>query len=233
MPARICAAWSVSQAPPRRTVPAAKTCALRLGSTASRGPLDACSWRTAARLQRVADMSAEVLVAWLTSIMVLAVPPRLQHLEETEAAAVVRYQAIAHDLHSVVWDPDARLPDGMGRHRTAVLLLSIMVSESGLQKAVDEGRRRGGGVDTCLLQVRPSNRNHAEELRDRRTCIREGLRLVRQSFSACRSLPFADRLSAYTSGSCHRGRKASRVRIDQARRMWRQPPTEPPTAGAS
>lgn len=51
---------------------------------------------------------------------------------------------------------------------------------------------------------------------DRELCFTVGLRIIRRSFTACKSLPMLERLSAYASGNCENGREASRRRMGAA-----------------
>lgn len=55
-----------------------------------------------------------------------------------------------------------------------------------------------------------------ELVADRKNCIRAGLRAMRMSFAACRSLPTADWLRSYASGSCTGGSEASARRMNLA-----------------
>jgi hypothetical protein len=55
-----------------------------------------------------------------------------------------------------------------------------------------------------------------EMVTDRRKCIREGLRLIRLSFRACRTNPLKERLNIYASGNCKYGGQGSRIRMGAA-----------------
>ena len=60
---------------------------------------------------------------------------------------------------------------------------------------------------------------------NRELCFTAGLRIVWTSFNACKSLPMAERLSAYASGNCKDGKEASRRRMGAAVRwMTSSPP---------
>lgn len=156
------------------------------------------------------------MTAWLFALLVAVAPPGRVPERETEAAAIVRYQAIAEDLDAVTAEQAPLFPGPDGRAMTAGLLVAIAVHESGLRLDVDQGATRGGGQDVCLLQLRSPRHDVAT---DRRACFREGLRLARQSFAACRALERRDRLAAYASGSCAAGRRESRAILDSWRRM--------------
>jgi len=55
-----------------------------------------------------------------------------------------------------------------------------------------------------------------EMVKDRRKCIREGLRLIRLRCRACRRNPLKERLNVYASGNCKWGGKGSRIRMTAA-----------------
>ncbi len=133
-------------------------------------------------------------IAWILSLLTLAVPPdRLAAQpgwEETPAAREARYLAIATDVAAVVYAPDARTlyAGPRGRARTAALLVAVAVLESGLAADVDLGpcyRGRDGRSSRCdsgrahsLWQV------HSPEVAgDRRAAAREALRRSRGSFA--------------------------------------------------
>ena len=54
-------------------------------------------------------------------------------------------------------------------------------------------------------------------VRDRKTCIRVALHIMRKSFQMCSALPQNEKLSAYASGNCVDGRSASRLRMNLAK----------------
>lgn len=90
------------------------------------------------------------------------------------------------------------------------LLLSIAWHESGMRWDVgqcdvtgDRGRALG------FWQTHTRDRSVCEDFR---YAARVALRRVRASLAACSHLPMAERLAVYTSGSCDRGREASRRR---------------------
>jgi hypothetical protein len=132
------------------------------------------------------------------------------------------------------------------RSQTVSVVLAIMLYESGFRKDVDFNlgkRARGDSGDSwCLMQVnigtgrtRPWNTvkdrpalaadnpedvfegyTGDELIADRKTCIREGLKVVRMSMYECSSLPIEQQLRSYTSGSCERGALQSAVRMGTA-----------------
>lgn len=131
-----------------------------------------------------------------------------------------------------------------GRAQTASILLGIIFWETSFRKDVDFGlgkhSRGDHGESWCLMQVKVGDKRTAdwnvrfdraaqpsdppEEVRpgytgedlvhNRKLCLSEGLKIVRGSFGACRSLPLNERLSSYASGSCDKGREASKTRMN-------------------
>jgi len=130
-----------------------------------------------------------------------------------------------------------------GRSRTVAIMLSVMLHESSFMRHVDYGlgkyARGDLGRSWCLMQInigtgRTSkwNRVHDrapvwgdpeldidpghtgdEMIQDRKLCLLEGLKIMRQSFAVCSKLPLEDRLRSYASGSCEKGSVASRARV--------------------
>jgi hypothetical protein len=165
---------------------------------------------------------------------------------ETEGDREDRYASIARDALTVAYDPDEEPLFGgpTARAETAAALLAVASLESGFRRDVDRGEGRQRGPAWCLMQIELGSRGRngktplrvvldeggyrlsrdaseglgGEDLtRDRQSCFRVGLRLARRSLNACRSSPLFDRLAAYTSGSCDRGKAASRARLRRAR----------------
>lgn len=140
-----------------------------------------------------------------------------------------------------------------GRARTISVILAIMLYESGFMRNVDFGigkyARGDQGNSWCLMQLnigkgrtmrwntkhdRPARYNDKPEdifegytgeemVKDRRKCIREGLKGLRMSFRSCRgmALPLNQRLRIYGSGTCHGAQKGSALRMDTAIRWFR------------
>jgi len=120
---------------------------------------------------------------------------------------MTRYRAIAADIADVALDPDepplfrsdAKLPEFDrfydGRIKTAFLLASVARFESGgFREDVDNMTKTGdGGKAVCLLQIHLWEN---EIVTDRPSCLRAGLRHMRESYRMCHSL------SGYTVGHC-------------------------------
>lgn len=173
------------------------------------------------------------IAAYLTAIMIAWSPPaeavartHIPEARETAEERTARYVEIAQAIDDVVSADGAPLlfSGRDGRANTAVTMLAVSWLESGWRRDVDLGLgklARGGGRDSCLMQLRVSAADHERLTKDRRACFGEGLALMRRSYGACRSEPSEDRLAVYASGSCRSepGKKKSRERIAVARRM--------------
>lgn len=130
-----------------------------------------------------------------------------RYLGVSDGYTLARYEAIAADIADVALDPDeppifrsqaiaekgARDLDG--RVKTALLLASVARFESGgYREDVDTLVKLGdNGHARCLLQLHLWT---GEVVTDRPSCLRAGLRHMRESYKACRSL------SGYTVGHC-------------------------------
>jgi hypothetical protein len=192
----------------------------------------------------------EPIISWLVALMVLVSPPevaavrscstRLPGACETPDERLTRYR----DLATAMAEEATARPLYGGRAKvanTAALYLAITYFESGWRRDVDLGigsAARGGGVDSCVMQIRLGKGMVTQEgydwtalVADRRKCVESGARLVRQSFNACRDLPPEERLAAYASGSCSNpvGKAKSRERVLFARRLLSKlpPPSTP------
>lgn len=184
-----------------------------------------------------------VAVAWILSLLVLALPPdRVQTMpgwEETPAAREARYLAIATDVAAVAYAPTAPVlyAGPRARAHTAALLVAVAVLESGLAADVDAGpcyRGRDGRSTRCdsgrafgLWQV------HAPEVAgDRRAAARAALRLLRSSFAAAtgeRDHPWSPeerlthRLDLYAGGHLRAAHRLGMARLALADRLAARP----------
>jgi len=105
----------------------------------------------------------ETLIVWIVSFMVMLAPPGrpsyIPEATESKVEATARYESIAQDITSVVWNPIEKplFRGRSGRSRTTALILSIMLNESGFRKDVDIGvgkhARGDGGNSWCLMQM--------------------------------------------------------------------------------
>lgn len=133
-----------------------------------------------------------------------------------------------------------------GRARTVSVVLSIMKHESSFMKNVDYNlgkyARGDSGKSWCSMQIligngrtkawntvfdRPAMPKDPEDqiqqgytgeemIANRKLCISEGLKIIKQSFYACGNVPIQERLRSYASGSCEKGLKASKDRMNTA-----------------
>lgn len=156
-------------------------------------------------------MTAETLTAIVLSWAMRELPPdryaalpTYPEARETAEERAERYAEIARDISDVVLE-DRPQASPTARRRTAALLFSIAIHESGLARDVDLGpcapaRLKIGGCDggraVSLWQVQ----NH--DLPTRKDAARTALRLARRSLTACRHLPTRYQLAAYASGTC-------------------------------
>jgi hypothetical protein len=139
--------------------------------------------------------------------------------KESSAERRERYASIAADVEAVVSEPGA--PAVLGnRLEAATLLTAVAFHESGFARDVDlgpcyrgadgRGARCDSGRAVCLVQIQARAARDRDELqRDRRACLRRGLRAIATSLATCKSNSPQHRLAGL-SGSCSRGLKGSR-----------------------
>lgn len=104
-----------------------------------------------------------LIIAWILAFIVAQAPPNrpqfLPDAKETVPEATARYESIAKDIAEVVFDAsETPLFKGQnGRIKTAAVIQSIMLHESGFRKDVDLGRGKqavgDGGKSWCMMQV--------------------------------------------------------------------------------
>lgn len=104
------------------------------------------------------------VIAWLLTFMVAVAPTNRRQFypdaQETQQEAEARYNSIASDIVSVVYNRDNpplfNGPDG--RSRSASVVMGIMMHESGFRRDVDYGigryGRGDGGRSWCLMQIK-------------------------------------------------------------------------------
>jgi len=198
-----------------------------------------------------------LIVFWLVTVIAAWVPPgrkieMFPEAKETKQEALDRYKSIAEDLVAVAFDPEEkplfRGSDWSARSKTALLLASVALKESGYRKDVDFGLGKMGrgdqGRSVCLLQLNvgtgkvplpgvPGTWGAEDLLADRKKCFRAGLGMIRRSMSACRG-SILKSLAGYTSGSCEKGQQSSENRVRAyLRALERFPVPRPPSAEAS
>jgi hypothetical protein len=179
----------------------------------------------------------EPIVAWALTFMLSWAPPGRSHIKdaiETPEAGRARYAEIARAATRVAFDPQVRpLVSGPhARSQTLAIVLSVAYHESGFRRDVDLGigpLARGSGTDSCLMQIRVGRGNtvegysDADLVADRDKCFRVGMRLLRHSIGACRSLPPLDWLSAYARGQCVTDEPTSHALLGPALRVRSAP----------
>lgn len=187
------------------------------------------------------------LIAWLVLFMTTMAPvTRPQFFpdaKETPAEATERYNSIASDISTVIWRNPPLFKGADGHAKTAAVVMSIMLYESGFRRDVDYGLGTAGRGDAgrswCLMQIqtgkgRTSAWNHTkgrfafpadppgevsqgwtgqELVQDRKKCIEAGYRIMRVSFASCSNLPTSEWLRMYASGSCGGGSMESKHRM--------------------
>lgn len=106
----------------------------------------------------------DTVIVWILAFLTTQAPPTRKayyaEAQETPAEATARYTSIASDIRDVVFDPaESPLFKGSsGRARTASVVESIMLHESGFRKDVDYGLGKSGvgdsGTSWCMMQVK-------------------------------------------------------------------------------
>lgn len=206
----------------------------------------------------------EIIVAWLVSVMLAFSPAvtgeRYTNPDARESATdrTARYEGMARAVVAVAFDPAERplFAGPWGRHQTATLLLGVAWKEGSWRRDVDlgEGKRaRGGGTDSCNMQIRlaswrdrdgtvheqttPEGWTWRDLVTDREKCFRAGLRMLRRSMGACRAEDPDHALAAYARGVCTDpvGQAKSRERIRVGRQLFglRPAPAAPALGGGS
>lgn len=105
----------------------------------------------------------EKAIEWMMGFMKRSAPPGrttfYAEAMETKEETLVRYREIASAIVDVVYDPDSKtlFRGASGRTRTATVVLSVMLYESGFMKNVDFGVGKFGrgdhGNSWCLVQL--------------------------------------------------------------------------------
>jgi hypothetical protein len=109
---------------------------------------------------------------WVVDRMLTWMPPgqsKVKMASETAEEGKARYEEIADDLISVVFDPSERpvFSGSYGRAKTLAIMLSVSWFESGFRKDVDLGlgglARGDSGQSWCLMQVKLGKEEKALE----------------------------------------------------------------------
>jgi hypothetical protein len=140
---------------------------------------------------------------------ILWLDPLVKHTShEDPSVRLERLKAIAADMATVCQDPEESpvFEGNNARVKTCMLLTSIAYNESGFLESVDIGKNRGdGGKSVCIMQVQQGQDGDlhytAEQLADRKTCIRAGLKILRRS-KCNKGTNVSEMLKGYVSGTC-------------------------------
>lgn len=148
------------------------------------------------------------LTSFILAFMLWMEPLMKHSSEEDPSLRLERYKAIAADIAEVCQDPsESPVFDGdNGRLKTCMLIASIARNESGFKESIDLGTERGdGGKSVGIMQVQHGQKGSInftlEELKNRKTNIRAGLKILR-AVKCNNGSNMDSMLRAYVSGSC-------------------------------
>jgi len=142
---------------------------------------------------RPASASPDIsdLRQWMVDRMASWSPPGRSFIagaKETHDEGIVRYGEIAESIIAVAYDPQEKplFPGKFGRARTAALLASIALFESGYRKDVDLNlgpqARGDGGRSWCMVQVQLGKPNPATGKTDLRIALtKEGYEFTKDT----------------------------------------------------
>jgi hypothetical protein len=190
-------------------------------------------------------MAADVLSAWLLSLMLATVAPgnsrRPPEARESAEQGKARYAAIADTIAKVSLDAEETplFAGPRARPKTALLLLTISLHESHWRRNVDLGlgplSLRGGGRYHCMMQIAvpgdktPEGWTAADLVKSRERCFRRALHILQRGKKACDKKGPRAFLNQYGSGTCTGGKKAVDKRWKTFDRLLTQhPPKEQP-----
>ncbi|WP_394847388.1 hypothetical protein LZC95_07975 [Pendulispora brunnea] len=132
-------------------------------------------------------------------------------LLQPTAAWSSTYESTASAIAYVVDTEPALFSGDTDKSETAALLVAVSWYESRFNpRALGDGGRSWG-----LFQMRGGGPRYFDPV----IAARGALRAMRTSLDACSDQLPADRLAAYASGSCARGRRESRARMQLASKL--------------
>jgi hypothetical protein len=183
-------------------------------------------------------MTVQTLAAYFLAAMLSWYPLKTHNFVKphqpaalTEAQTLERYKSIATDLATVVMydaplplDTQNKHPEFGSRPQTGIVMLSFAGFESGgFVEDVDNMTKLGdGGHAVCLMQVHSPFKEH---VKDRVSCFREGLSVMRSSWNMCeRAASIADHLTGYTVGHCAHNEHGSELRVGRGVKYWNTTP---------
>lgn len=155
------------------------------------------------------------LAPYLLAAMLSWVDPTTQ--PEPADVALWRYARLSETIADVVSREPSPLRDDADHRKIGLLLASVASFESFFRADVARCAVMGDH-DTSFGAFQLAGRR--DLCADVEAQTVEALRLVEHSLHQCRALPIEERLAEYTSGWCHRGRPAARLRYQRAHRYW-------------
>ena len=183
------------------------------------------------------------LSTWILTVLLSVSPPQkiAKWSNESVASMEKRYESIAQDMAQAIQQSKPLFQGKDAEFKTAALVTSIGLHESGFRKDVDEGKLRGdGGRSWCLMQIN-IGKGHVlvgdEEMKswtgkdlvkDRVKCFKVGLEVMRLSMNQCSSLSGGGVLSGYTSGKCTANERTSTARWRFMKQILGRFPTNKP-----
>lgn len=167
-------------------------------------------------------MTVSFLSEVIFALMLFVSPPEQFRTSEPDAQETVearasRYVSISNALAEVVIASEASAPIF-----NSSIVLAITWHESGWNRDVDEGIKRGDhGRSWCLGQINIGDGSiygfdGPSLVADHYACLYVSHRIAHASLRACRKDGHANWLAQYASGSCKNGREASAIRMRTA-----------------
>ncbi len=106
------------------------------------------------------EKQMQAFILWVMTFITMHAPPGrpqfIPEAQESKEEAVTRYESIAADIYEVLQTEKPLFRGQSGKARTATVILSLMLHESGFRKDVDTGvgtqARGDNGRSWCLLQ---------------------------------------------------------------------------------
>jgi len=151
---------------------------------------------------------------------------------ETTTEITERYEKLSKNIATAVLSRDRLFPNDADGTKTAALVLSIAQYESGFDKLVGNGKKRGdGGRSWCYMQMNlgggaigfgpPEMKlwRGVDLVQDPVKCFVAGIETLRISMERCKYYKGAAKLSAYTSGRCQATERGAIHRWEYAWRL--------------
>ncbi len=157
-----------------------------------------------------------VPVAWVAGLLVALEPDAPWRPTYGKTAEAIARVAETQPVFDATSGTRAR-----SEERTAALLVAVAWYESRFKpNAVSANKQY-----YCLFQI---DKRHLAEpqkaLDDQETCVRAGIKIIRESMEKCAKSPEGDRLAIFMSGTCDHGVVESRYRMFLAQKLVREHP---------